>query len=197
MTINPIVDRHLNEALTELRAQRLDLDTAIAEVEATLSRLRGEEAPPVPKPGSEEVSDAPAGGTDVAASGRTEIAPSMRDAILEVMDLLGEATTAHVVGALEGKWDWQASSIRSQMSKMSKDGILGNPRRGVYNMDPSSTPPKMSEAPSDELEASDELAPSTAKEGGDELDDAAPHQVDRSTGQSSAGQPDNRAPIEG
>lgn len=194
MSINPVVERHLKEALSELRSQRQELDAAIEEVVGTLRRLGGTvaddaaaaPAPVIPSGAAEE--------RDEARPVTSAIAPPMKDAVLEYMDLMGgDVTTEMVVDALAEKYDWKPASLRSLMSRLKKDGLLGNPRRGVYNLDPSTTP-STSEAPGDEPGVSDEDATAMAQ-GGDLLDDAAPHQVDPTSGRSSAGQPDDRASI--
>lgn len=172
MAINPVVEKHLNEALDELRTQRRELDAAIAEVEATLRRLGGAAAtgdtPPtrVAEVGTADERDQPRTLTPA-------IAPPMKEAIVEFISSRDyDVTTAQVVDALAPKWDWQASSVRSQMSKLAKEGVLGNPRRGVYNGDPSTTPTKTSEAPENESGASDEVAPTDA--GGGDIDQPSP-----------------------
>ncbi|GGO72429.1 hypothetical protein [Nocardioides deserti] len=165
MPINPVVEKHLNEALDELRTQREDLDAAIAEVEATLRRLGGEVTVSSPAP-PQMVEIGTAEEKSTAGVVTPLIAPPMKDAIVEYVGGVDhDVTTAQVVNALAPKWDWQPSSIRSLMSKLAKERVLGNPRRGVYNADPSTTPYKTSEAPEDESGASDDVA-TTSEEGG-------------------------------
>ncbi|GAA4376890.1 hypothetical protein [Nocardioides caricicola] len=155
MPINPTVARHLNEALAELRAQRGELDAAIKEVEATMARLGG----------SAPAAEAAADPTKVEVDA-TIIAPPMKDAVLDYMKQIDRAvTTAQVVDALAPRYGWEPASIRSLMSRMKKDGVLGNPQRGVYNLDPTSTP-ETSETPDAESGVSDEVA-TTEAAGGD------------------------------
>lgn len=165
MPINPVVEKHLNQALDELRSQREELDAAIAEVEATLRRLSS--GSPVDTSRAGQVVEVGAADEKSSAGAVTPlIAPAMKDAIVEYISGVDhDVTTAQVVNALAPKWDWQASSIRSQMSKLAKERFLGNPRRGVYNADPSTTPYKTSETPEGESGASDDDA-TTSEEGG-------------------------------
>lgn len=178
MAINPVVEKHLNEALAELRTQRQELDAAIAEVESTLRRLAG--APMSETGRSAQVVEVGTAEVETSAPPvAAMIAPPMKDAIVEYISSIDhDVTTAQVVKALAPKWDWQASSIRSLMSKLAKERVLGNPRRGVYNADPSTTPYKTSEAPNDESGASDEVAPMDAG-GGDTDQPSPPDQGDR------------------
>ncbi|MGI8701990.1 MAG: hypothetical protein ACR2JU_12435 [Nocardioidaceae bacterium] len=61
-------------------------------------------------------------------------APPMKDAIRAAL-LDGEDHTPNEISArLVERYDWSAASVRSVMSEMAKDGEIGRPRRGVYNI---------------------------------------------------------------
>jgi hypothetical protein len=191
MAINPVVEKYLNEALEELRAQRRELDAAIAEVEATLRRLGGSASERTPPGRAVDV------GVAQERSQGTPLAPPMRDAILEFVRTRDyDITTAQVVEGLAAKWDWQPSSVRSSLSKLAKEGVLGNPRRGVYNADPSTTPYKTSAASGVEPEAADETAPTDAQ-GGDTDQPSPLLQSDRPSEHRRDGHGDDRTSIAG
>lgn len=174
MPMNPTVARHLNEAMAELRTQREEIDAAIKQLTITIESLGGvvDATPAARAAGAPDASAPSRVGTPVVT-----IAPPMKDAILLYMDQAGrDVTTAEVAEALASAYGWSKASVRSLMSKLSKDGVIGSPRRGVYNTDPASTPdeaPEMSETPDLWPGVSDDDAPTMAL-GGDGDQQAQP-----------------------
>lgn len=125
MAINPVVAAHLKNARRELVEQRDALNRDIAQLDSMLS---GYADPTPPRGGATLTLGAGAGTISTPGPG-----PSLKDAILAHLASEDRAfTTAEVVSALRAAYGWELSSIRSQMSKMAKQGEVFQVRRGVY-----------------------------------------------------------------
>ncbi|GAA2084625.1 hypothetical protein GCM10009821_27530 [Aeromicrobium halocynthiae] len=130
MAINPVVEQHLRAARDVLVTQREALDHDIAQIDQMLGNAISTSGSATPR--SASTGTAPARGP----------APSMRDAIIDMLTSESRAfSTNEVAVELERKYEWSKASVRSLMSKLAKDGVIGNPRRGVYTAVPTSTSP--------------------------------------------------------
>jgi len=123
VALNPVVEKHLREALRELEHQRAELDTNIDQLKRMIS---GSEA-------GISVTAELVGPQAHFELSNDEPAPPMREAILEFLSSADRAfATNDVAIALQQRYGWQKSSTRSLLSKMGNAKEVHMVRRGVY-----------------------------------------------------------------
>lgn len=149
MGMNPVIARHLQEARRELVQQRDALNNDIKKIDdmlgADVAAPEGGTLEPAPAttatwqvPASYEAIKAVTQLRSALAHGDAGVGrgyPAIKDAILRfVAEKQHPVRTQDIAATLAEEYAWAPASVRSQVSRMARDGDLVGVRRGMYTV---------------------------------------------------------------